>query len=648
MKKLHIDVETRSSVNLKTEGVHKYVEAPDFEILLFAYSIDEAPVEIVDLKNCDAIPRAVMVALSDPLVEKHAFNATFERVCLETFFRIKTPLSSWRCSSVLAVSHGLPGSLRLCAAALKLTVQKLRDGEALIRKFSVAKPGDKPFFGGDDWQTFKDYCVGDVLVEIEVANALKHLPGLPLFELHNYQTDQVINDRGVRVDLEFARICIGLDDANVEELESEAKELTGLENPNSVAQLKKFLSEQTGQPVTSLNKKDVDEIDVSGSAVAERVLQIRKETGRSSTAKYRTMLRVVCKDGRLHGMFRFYGAGRTGRFSSKFVQLQNMPGANFKGLERARKTVLLNDLDLIRMTEESVADVMVALIRTALVAKPGHKLVCADLSSIEARILSWLAGEEWRLKVFEGDGKIYEASAAAMFGVPVESIDKEHPLRKRGKVAELACGYGGGVQALINMGALREGVPESELLGIRDAWRSKNPKIVRLWRSVGDAAMTAVRTGQAAEVAPYGLRFMVRESQGRKWLYVRLPSGRNLAYFNPLILKGDKGDELSYMKYDSDGSLLSGAFRVRTYGAKLVENIVQAIARDVLCVGLWRVEHAGFPVVLHVHDEIVAEVPDAVAEDALKSIESLMSRPVAFAPGLTLGAEGFISPYYRK
>jgi DNA polymerase len=471
-----------------------------------------------------------------------------------------------------------------------------------------------------------------------------------MFEMHNYATDQKINDRGVRVDVEFARRCIAMDDLNCAGYDEEAKYITGLENPNSVKQLKEWLSETLNIPVKSLNKDEIDDIDDKGNADVIRVLELRKETGRSSTSKYKTMIRCLCGDGRLHGMFRFLGASRTGRWSSKFVQLQNMPGKDFENLPGARRLVQKFDLSTCQMVLESVTEAIVALIRTALVASPGNVLACADYSSIEARILSWLAGEQWRIDVFAGHGLIYEASAAAMFGVPIEQITKKHPLRKRGKVSELACGYGGGVQALINMGAIREGIPQKELLPIRDAWRRNNPKIVAFWKRVGNAAVTAVQTGRVTEVAPYGLRFMTRESNGRRWLYIRLPSGRNLGYFDPIIVPGEYGPELSYMKYGNEdgGSLKAGAIRTRTYGAKLVENIVQAIARDILAVGLWRVEHAGLPVVLHVHDEISAEVPVEGAEEALSVMIREMSRPVSFAPGLLLSAEGFTSEFYRK
>ena len=663
MKKLHIDIETRCSIDLKKSSVYKYVESPDFEILLFAYSIDGAPVQIIDLKNGDRMPGSILLALMDERIEKHAFNAQFERLCIDRHFKMQTPIRSWHCTAVLAASHGLPASLKLCAAALKLETQKLRSGETLIRKFSFIHPERLAVFVGPEWEQFKTYCIGDVVVEQAVADALRHLPTAPLFERDSYILDQQINDRGVAVDLPFARTCVELDDTNSEELEAEARELTGLENPNSDAQMKRFLSDELGTPITSLNKKDIDDIDVSGSDLARRAIELRKETRRSSTTKYRTMLRVANKDERLRGMFKFYGAARTGRWSGKIVQLHNMPAEDFPMLDLAKRGVSLGDLDLLRMTQDSVSTTLAALIRTAIIAKPKHLLACADYKAIEARIISWLAGEAWRMEIFAGHGMIYEASASAMFGVPIESIaylnaagekikGENFYLRKKGKISELACGYGGGVNAMINMGALREGLIETELDGIKVRWRAANPRIVALWKRIGNAAIAAVKSGNIIEVEPYGLRFACRESQGRKWLYIKLPSGRNLAYFSPIVIQTARGEELSYMKYGNDDGLsagaAAGAVRTRTYGAKLVENIVQAIARDCLAVGLWRCEKAGCPTVLHVHDEIVSEVPIEIAPAALNKMLNLMEQEISWAPGLLLGGDGFCTPFYRK
>lgn len=649
--KLRIDVETRSSVNLKTDGVYKYTESPDFRLLLFGYQLDQQPARVVDLANGEKIPDAVVRMIFDPTVEKWAFNAQFERLCLDRHFGCRTPLASWHCTSVLAATYGLPGNLRLCAAALKCNTQKMSEGEGLVRKFSI---GPAVPFSGPDWQTFKDYCAGDVEAEREIYETLAQLPKI---EVHReYVLDQRINDRGVRVDLNLAGHAVQFDDANKAEVMAEARRITGLDNPNSDVQLKRWLSEQLGEPITSLNKKDVDEIDTTGNRTAARVLVLRKQTSKASVSKFKAMLRTACRDGRLRGMFRFYGAQRTGRWSSKHVQLQNLIKKKFAGLDDARACVAAGDFDLMQLVYSDISGTLSALVRSALVPADGHEFAVADFSAIEARILSWLAGERWRLEVFAGDGKIYEAAAARMFKVPVETIGNPSELRDTGKIAELALGYGGGVGALINFGALDIGLKAYELPGLVRGWRSINPAIVKFWARVGNAAVAAVETrrAQAVKIPGGQLVFRVVEiSAGRRWLFITLPSGRSLSYFDPVLMPGKFGSQdLTYRKFGGDdgafGGNGGGSERVRSYGAMLVENITQAIARDCLAVGLDRCDAWAGDIVLHVHDEMVAEAPAGKGPAVLAEMLEQMKAPIPWAPDLLLSGEGFTCNFYRK
>lgn len=647
MRTLNIDIETYSSVDLKKSGVYAYADSPDFEILIFAYSVDGGEVQVVDLAQGEEIPYPILIALHSIGVTKIAFNANFERTCIAKHFGIEQAPEEWRCTAVDSSRLGLPGYLAGVAEALKLDIQKDTAGTALIRYFSVpCKPSkvnggrtrNLPEHDLERWQMYLNYCKRDV--EVEMAIREKIMPALEVsqFEQDLWSLDQRINDRGVQLDRVLVDQAILCNEEFANQLMEESIKITGLANPNSRAQLLEWLKEQGAETVT-LQKDDVVRMlgEVENPHV-RKVLEHRQELSRASVSKYRAMERAVCLDGRVKGLLQFYGAGRTGRWAGRVVQVQNLTKNYIPDIENASKLVKAGAFDSIDVLfKESKNDILSQLVRTALVASPGHRLIVSDFSAIEARVIAWFAGEQWRLNVFQTHGKIYEASAAQMFNVPIESIDKSSPLRQKGKVSELALGYQGGPFALESMGALDMGLEKSELQGLVDAWRAANPKIVQFWYACDRAAIEAVK-GKTT-VKTHGITFQCT----RGILYITLPSGRKLAYVRPRLEPNQYGkDSLVF-----DGLNTVGKWgKVDTYGGKLVENIVQATARDLLAVSMLRLRDAGYDIVMHVHDEIVTDTP--IGFGSLAEVEEIMSEPVEWAEGLPLGADGFETFYYMK
>lgn len=665
MHTIAIDIETYSSVDLLKSGVYKYTEAPDFTILLIAVSVDGGPVDVFDLSFIpDAKRRAeskiIIDALVDPKVKKTAFNAAFERTCLQAFYRKVKPdfeldPAQWECTAVKAAMLGLPLSLDAVSKALELEETKSADGKALIRYFSVpCKPTktnggrtrNLPEHDPEKWEKFKAYCAQDVRVEQTIREKIAWFE-IPETEVKLYNLDQRINDAGILIDRKLVKHAITLDLENKDQLTKKAIELTGLVNPNSVTQLKNWLGEETGEEINSLNKKEIPTLlKLTDSDAAKQVLRIRQELGKTSVKKYLAMAHAVCADGRVRGLLQFYGANRTGRWAGRLVQVQNLPRNYMHDLDLARECAKDGDLEQMQMLFDNVPDTLSQLIRTAFVAPPGKTFVVADFSAIEARVIAWLAGETWRLEVFKTHGKIYEASAAAMFKVPIESIGKGSDLRQKGKVAELALGYQGGPAALIAMGALEMGIPEEELPRLVKMWRNANKKIVQLWYDVQEIAINAVKGEEHTDIRrgpTHGTYINFRMSGDV--LLCDLPAYRTLAYQRPRIKEGKFGDQLTYSGIDQVKKIWVSE---DTYGGKLVENIVQAVSRDCLADAMLRLDAAGYRIVMHVHDEVVIEVPEEDAGTALEAVNKIMSSPVSWAPGLPLNADGYITKYYCK
>lgn len=654
MSRLSVDIETYSSVDLSKSGLYKYVQAPDFQVLLFAYSLDGGPVQVVDLAQGEQIPQHIVQALFDPSVEKRAWNAAFEWYALGRHFGLPRDqllawLWQWKCSMVHSYYCGYPGSLAAAGEALGLPQdkKKMSVGGALIRTFCVPQTPTKsngyrtrtlPHHEPEKWQLFKEYNANDVYAEMAIAEKLDAFP-VPGQEWVLWLIDMWINERGVQCDRQLVESAIQMLDTETAALISEAVQLTSIENPKSVQQLTQWLEEETGEEVADLRKGTVAKmINRLEPGKARRVLEIRQELSKSSTKKYAAMRETVCDDGRIRGLFQFYGANRTGRWAGRLVQVQNLPRNSLPAIELARGYAVRGDAQALKLLYGSLSDTLSQLIRTALIARPGAKLHVADFSSIEARVLSWIAGEQWRLEVFRTHGKIYEATASQMFGIPLDTITKE--LRQKGKIAELALGYQGGVGALIAMGALDMGLSEDELPDIVERWRNANRAIVQFWRSIGTAALHVVQTGEAV-----GLRGLViaREMDwktGQDFMTIRLPSGRKLFYPRPHIVENDLGRPAVHY-YGTEG----GKWTVlSTYGGKLTENVVQAISRDCLANAMMKLHMAGFEIVMHVHDEIVAEVEG----DRLEEMLAIMREPIPWAPGLPMDAAGFISDFYMK
>lgn len=644
MKKLSIDIETFSDIDLIKCGVYKYADSPAFEILLFAYSIDDGEINIIDLVNGEELPEEIAEAIKSDTVIKTAFNAQFERVCLSKHLGILLDPSSWYCTAVQAAELSLPSSLADVGAALGLERQKMTEGKELIKYFCVSckptksnggrtrnMPGDAP----EKWALFKEYCKRDVDVERQIAKKLEMYP-ISESEHRLYVLDQRINDRGVLVDLELARQAVKLNSIQTAVATEQAYTLTGLENPNSVAQLKAWLTEN-GVEIESLSKKAVAALADETDGDIQEMLHLRLLMSKTSVKKYEAVMRSVCRDNRVRGMLRFCGASRTGRWSGNILQPQSLPQNHLPDLTLARDIVKDGDFEMLNMTFGNVPNALSELIRTVLIPKPNHRFIVADFSAIEARVLSWLAGEQWRLDTFRNGGDIYCASASQMFRVPVEKHGVNGHLRQKGKISELACGYGGSVGALKNMGAVEMGVPEDELQGLINDWRNANPHIVKLWTEVGNTAMKAIKEKTIVSLGK--LVFMYE----RGILFIRLPSGRRLSYIKPRIgTNRFGGDSITYMGVGASKKWE----RLETFGGKLVENIVQAIARDLLASAMMNVANAGYNIVFHVHDEIIAEAPDG--QGSVDEMCMLMSINPDWADGIPLSADGYECEYYRK
>lgn len=658
MHHLSIDLETYSSVPIAKAGAQKYIQSPDFEILLFAYSLDGGDVHIIDLAQGELLPQWLASALSDPQYIKHAYNASFEWGCLSKFMGT-LPIDQWRCTMFHGLYCGYTAGLDATGKALGLPAdkQKLSTGKALIRYFCVpcaptktngGRTRNYPRHDPAKWALFKEYCIGDVTTEMEILHRLENFPVPPELE-KQWQTDVLINARGVAVDMDMVRGALWIGETTRDQLTDEAVTLSGLDNPNSVKQLMQWLEEELDEELTDLRKDTVSRL-LNGNLTndtARRMLEIRQELGKTSTKKYNAIEAAVCADGRVRGLLQFYGANRTGRWAGRLVQVQNLPRTYVEPLPLARDLVKRRETASLRALFGSVPDTLSQLIRTSFIAEPGNALVDADFSAIEARVISWLAGESWRLDVFRTHGKIYEASASQMFGVPLERIKKGNPeyaLRQKGKVAELALGYQGSTGALIKMGALDMGLTEAELPDIVNRWRDANKRIRDLWYSMEAAAVQVIQTGQ-----PVGLRSLVlaREMDAGNnldFLTIRLPSGRKLYYAHPSLGQNQWGKpSITYMGMDQTTKKWK---LIETYGGKLVENCVQAIARDCLAEAIERLEAANYPVVFHVHDEVVVE---CTAERAsLDDIAAIMGQPVSWAPDLPLGADGWVGAFYKK
>ncbi|MHC1696014.1 MAG: DNA polymerase [Eubacteriales bacterium] len=670
MRHLSIDIETFSSVDIKKSGLYKYVQSPDFQVLLFAYSLDNTPVRIIDLAQGESIPGDVVNALFSPDVVKQAYNASFEWYCLSKYFNVQPSpevwLSQWRCTQIHGLYCGYTAGLAATGEALGLPQdkRKLGTGAALIRTFCVpCKPSKTngyrsrtlPHHEPEKWQLFKDYCVGDVVAEMEIERRLSAFP-VSEQEQRMWELDQVINSRGVAVDLQLVDGALAVSEAVTDELRNEASDLTTLNNPNSVSQLLSWYEEETGQDLDNLRKDTVKAL-LSGDIVNEavrRVLEIRQELAKTSVTKYAAMREAVCEDGRIRGLLQFYGANRTGRWAGRLVQVQNLPKNHDsyinKTMDFARRCVEHRDVEALRIIYGNIPDTLSQLIRTAFVPAPGHTFLVADFSAIEARVIAWLAGEQWRQEVFATHGKIYEASASAMFGVDISLIRKGNPeyeLRQKGKIAELALGYQGAVGALKKMGALEMGLAEEDLSDIKTRWRQANKRIVDLWYAVEGCALNVMKTGQ-----PSGVRGLIFAREGdystdQDFLTVILPSGRKLFYVKPFISPNQWGEDA--LRYSGMDQKTKKWAVVETYGGKLVENIVQAIARDCLAESISRLEAAGYPVVMHVHDECVIDLlPGVDAETELEVVCGIMGEPISWAPGLLLRADGFVTGFYRK
>lgn len=641
---MSIDIETFSSVDLVKCGVYAYTNSEDFEILLFAYSIDDKETEIIDLASGEKLPKEIIEALEDDKVIKTAFNANFERTSLSKYLKKSLNSKTWRCTAVQAAMLGLPLSLEGVGAVLGLEKQKMREGKDLIRYFCMpCKPTktnnmrirNLPIHAQDKWELFKTYCKRDVIVEKAIKAKLEKYP-IPEKEQQYYELDQKINDIGIFIDKKLVRQAIERDNILKEENTIKAQNITGLDNPNSVAQLKVWLIEN-GLEVESLSKKAVSDLSKESDGEVEALLKLRMEMAKTSIKKYEAIERSICSDGRVRGLFQFYGANRTGRWAGRLVQVQNLPQNHIPDLTLTRNLVKEGRVEEIQMLYDSASNVLSELIRTAFIPKTNNRFIVADFSAIEARVIAWLANERWRINVFATHGKIYEASASQMFHVPIDTITKTSPLRQKGKIAELALGYGGSVGALTSMGAVEMGVKEEELKPLVAAWRNANPNIVSLWWEVDRAAIKAVK--EKTEVKVKNIKFKYHSGI----LFITLPSGRALSYIKPRI-------ELN--KFERNGITYEGIGatkkwdRIDTYGPKLVENIVQAIARDLLAEAMLRLDKEGYEIVMHIHDEVVIEAPKI--KGSLKDVCDIMGITPKWAEGLFLRADGYECEYYKK
>lgn len=645
MKSISIDIETYSSINLGKSGVYRYAENDDFEILLFAYSVDGGEVKVVDLANEEKIPRSITDALKDEEIIKWAFNAMFERVCLSKFLGLETGKylnpSSWRCSMVWSAYMGLPLSLESVGAVLGLEKQKLTEGKDLIRYFCIpcnptktngGRTRNFPKHDRDRWQRFKEYNARDVETEMLIQEKLFKFP-VPDFIWKEYEMDQIINDRGIAIDMDFVKQAVYIDGVSSENLMTVMQDITKLENPNSVQQMKGWLLEN-GIETESLGKKAVAKLLESAKEPYKTVLELRQKLAKSSIKKYAAMKNAVCGDGRARGMFQFYGANRTGRFSGRLIQLQNLPQNHMKDLGEARSLVRSKNTEALELLYEDIPDTLSQLIRTSFIPKKDKKFIVADFSAIEARVIAWLANEKWRIDVFADGGDIYCASASQMFNIPVEKNGINGHLRQKGKIAELALGYGGSIGALKSMGALDMGLKEEELQPLVYAWRQSNPNITKLWWDVDRAAKNCVK--EKIPTKTHGIKFIYQNGM----LFIVLPSGRKLAYVKPRMGENKFGGEA--VTYEGVGGTKKWE-RIESYGPKFVENIVQGISRDILCHAMKSLKD--YYIVAHVHDEIIIE---ANIDASLSQVCEEMAKTPSWAKGLLLGADGFECLFYQK
>ena len=659
IKNLSLDLETKSSVDIGKAGAYKYAESPDFDILLFGVSVNHGPITVYDLACGDTVPEEIIAALSDDRVTKWAYNASFERVCLSVWLRRNYPEhfrsysipgdpvqnyldpASWKCTLVWAAYNGLPLGLEKVGAVLGFEEQKLKEGKDLIKYFCCpCKPTKSnggrtwnlPHHAPDKWALFKKYNERDVQVEMQIQERLKNYP-VPDFVWDEYHLDQQINDRGIMIDQDMVREALRIDELSKTDLTVRMQKKTGLDNPNSVIQMKDYLA-KNGMEVESLGKKDVAAMIKSAPEDLAEVLSLRLQLAKSSVRKYQAMQNAVCADGRCHGMFQFYGANRSGRWAGRLIQLQNLPQNHMDDLEQARELVKAGDYEMLDMLYDSVPGVLSELIRTAFVPRPGYKFIVSDFSAIEARVLSHLAGEKWRADVFHKGRDIYCESASRMFGVPVEKHGQNSHLRQKGKIAELALGYGGSVGALKAMGALDMGLAEDELQPLVSMWRESNPNITAYWWAVDDAIKTAIELRIPQKVGM--VRFEVRNGM----LFITLPSGRKLAYVKPRIDENKFGGEsVTYMGIDAAKKWS----RIESYGPKFVENIVQAVSRDILAYAMRTLSHCF--ICGHVHDELIIEASQDVS---LKAVCDQMGRTPPWIPGIELRADGYECWFYKK
>ena len=659
IKEMSIDLETYSDVDISKCGAYKYAESDNFEILLFGVSIDGGKVQVFDLACGDIIPDDILATLSDDTVTKWAFNANFERICLSNWLKRHHPEhfkgyripedpaskyldpSSWKCTMVWSAYMGLPLSLEGVGAVLKLQDQKMKEGKDLIKYFCCpCKPTkvnggrtrNLPEHAPDKWETFKTYNKRDVDVEMAIKQRLSKFP-VPDFVWEEYHLDQEINDRGIMLDMDIVKNAITFDEKSKSELMISMQNITNLDNPNSVVQMKQWLSDH-GIEAESLGKKDVAAMIKNTDGTVATALKLRLQLAKSSVKKYQAMQNAVCKDGRAHGMFQFYGANRSGRWAGRLIQLQNLPQNHMNDLAEARELVRIGDYETLELLYDDIPDTLSQLIRTAFIARPGYKFVVSDYSAIEARVLAHLAGESWRSKVFAEGKDIYCASASQMFGVPVEKHGVNSHLRQKGKIAELALGYGGSIGALISMGALDMGLMEDELQPLVDSWRASNPNITAFWWNVDNAVKTTIKMKIPTEVN--GIKFLCRSGI----LFIKLPSGRTLSYVKPRIGENRFGGES--VTYEGIGSTKKWE-RIESYGPKFVENIVQAVSRDLLCFAMRNLSHCF--ICGHVHDELIIECSQDVD---YKSICNVMSRSPDWMPDIQIRGDGYETPFYKK
>lgn len=662
MRHLSIDLETFSSVDIQKAGAHAYVRSPDFEILLNGYQFwgEMSGPAVLDYTEESVLPQWFVDCLFDPDVIKHAYNATFEWLCFSRVLGVELPKDQWRDTMLHSLYCGYPASLAAAGKAIGLPEdkQKLTIGKALIKYFctpcnpSKANGGrirNYPCHDPDRWKMFKEYNAQDVVTETEISRRLSYVT-VPDYVQRQWLTDLTINTRGVAVDMELVNGALDIGQRTTDTLKNEAIGITGLANPNSIKQLSEWLRMRTGADVENLRKATVTALKKEDNpSDVQRVLEIRQELGKTSTKKYDAIKTCVCPDGRVRGLLQFYGANRTGRWAGRLVQVQNLPRTYIDPLPLAKSLIKARSDAGLHVIYGSVNDTLSQLIRTAFVASDGNVLIDADFSAIEARVISWLAGEEWRLEVFRTHGKIYEASAAQMFGVPIERIKKGNPeyaLRAKGKVAELALGYQGSAGALINMGALSMGLQEDELPDIVTRWRESNGNIQRLWWDVNNAAIAVIKNGGVKRVRYCIFTREYDATQDVSYLTITLPSGRKLYYVNPRIGVNRWGSETIIYQGVNDKNKFAD---IETYGGKLVENCVQAIARDCLAEAIERLEAAGYPIVFHIHDEVVIDIHPSIApEQMLQKVIDIMSTPIAWAPGLPLAADGWVGDFFRK